>query len=716
MKEVIQIILGKALSDSNKIAAAILDTEMNFIFGNPSMCSRLGYKLNELKKITVFDILRFEDHIRANHAIDRFLKLGIQPEVTWRVVTGYGHSTQITIQASKECVNGKEYIVVIALDNTLKLKTDNSEQNEPVIPELAEEFNHRGSFDVNILTKELRWSKGMYLMLDMEPGEVAPSFNFQKRYLRPIDADFLENAIYDCYETGNEHEQLINVTLNNGTKKYLNIIIARNEFDHDWIHGIVIDQTLTVFNQKRIRQSEQKYRLLTETIPHMIWTSDPDGKPTYINHYGLNFFGVSNDDLMNWNWFDYYHPDESEYLKSRSKEIVADKTTLFHTHRFKRFDDEFIWFQVTIFPDFNSNNEVTSWTGIATDIHQLKIAEEDIQYANERIRALINASPVPIYSIDLAGNVKDLWNPAAERLLGWSRDEVIGKPLPHVASSDRAEFRRIAKLTKEKGQINRILKRRNKKGKLLTLDVTGGALFDENGEVTEIFVTLIDITRSELNKRKLEKSLREKETLLQEVHHRVKNNLSIIVSLIQLQSMNTKDLTDTYNLSEIENRIRSIAMVHELLYKTNDFSNVNLSKYYRKLIKSIIGSSLEGDITVERVLDIQLSAININQAIPLGLLLNEVITNSAKYAFSKDRSDNQLFLAIKEADGYINVIYKDSGPGFDPEKINDKSGIGHQIINALIEQLEATKEINTQDGFSMELRFKPRKKGPSATI
>lgn len=187
----------------------------------------------------------------------------------------------------------------------------------------------------------------------------------------------------------------------------------------------------------------------------------------------------------------------------------------------------------------------------------------------------------------------------------------------------------------------------------------------------------------------------EKETLLKEIHHRVKNNLQIITSLLSLQSLNIKNNAIKELFSNSQHRINSMALIHEMLYQTNNLAEINFQDYLIQLIDSLI-SSFKGDKnTIKIITDIPVIFLNIDTAIPLGLLINEIVTNALKHAFNNHK-DGKFWLSIKNHDP-INYILEigDNGPGI-PDSINIKNlnSLGLKLIERLSKQLNGSIQRN----------------------
>ncbi|MDZ7805644.1 MAG: histidine kinase dimerization/phosphoacceptor domain -containing protein [Gracilimonas sp.] len=336
--------------------------------------------------------------------------------------------------------------------------------------------------------------------------------------------------------------------------------------------------------------------------------------------------------------------------------------------------------------------------------------------ANQKIRALIENSPMAIYSINRKGVITDFWNRAAEKLLGWKREEVLGRFLPHVSEETKAEFQDLMEQREIDGNIkNKEVVRTRKDGKDIYLRLNVGQMVMDSDNEKQMLVTLEDITREKEYQLRLENSLDEKEVLLAEVHHRVKNNLAIITGLIELQKAGIEDEGLNVILRETQNRIYSIASVHELLYNTDSFIQVSFEEYGEKLIERIREMFTSSGQKVEIIDRIETKEININQAIPLGLLMNELITNSFKHAFA-GKEKGTIHIDVTEKDGIIEVEYRDDGAGFVLQKFEESKTLGVTLIKTLIEQLDAKFEIDTANGFRLKLRFQKNEKGSHSNL
>ena len=233
--------------------------------------------------------------------------------------------------------------------------------------------------------------------------------------------------------------------------------------------------------------------------------------------------------------------------------------------------------------------------------------------------------------------------------------------------------------------------------------------FDEVQNLIGFVFLISDITEDKKVEKQIKKSLREKEVLLKEVHHRVKNNLQTIISLLNLQSNRSEDAKIRQSLEKCKQRIFSMAMVHAELYQSDDFSYIDFRSYLNKIIKNMVSSyQLERKIEVD--LQIDDIKLDIDRAIPCGLMLNEMITNAIKYAFPPDRCGKITISMKRIKNKNYELIFQDNGIGL-PEyfDIQKSHSLGMVLINTLTAQLRGKLEINTNHGTIFKIIF-PRRK------
>ena len=217
-------------------------------------------------------------------------------------------------------------------------------------------------------------------------------------------------------------------------------------------------------------------------------------------------------------------------------------------------------------------------------------------------------------------------------------------------------------------------------------------------------ITLSDVTKQKEAELVRESSLKEKELLLGEIHHRVKNNMQIISSLLRLQGgqFTQEDVKEAFN--ESQNRIKTMALVHETLYQSDSFSQIALSLFIQKLINGLLSTFQPhgGPIRLESKLDPV--KLGIDQCIPLGLVLNELVTNSFKHAFPH-KKEGTITVILQKEDHKIILKVKDDGVGLQNRKLEDAPTLGLTLIKGLSEQLDADLHFESNNGLEVEISF-----------
>jgi two-component sensor histidine kinase len=226
---------------------------------------------------------------------------------------------------------------------------------------------------------------------------------------------------------------------------------------------------------------------------------------------------------------------------------------------------------------------------------------------------------------------------------------------------------------------------------------------DEIGHLSETFNMMTENLQKTTGE--LKQSIHEKEILLKEIHHRVKNNMAIVSSLLQLQARNSNDENVNRLFQDSQSRISSMALVHEKLYQTTDITNINLREYVEEFVRHIMSSygKKEGDIGL--LLSINDIKLTIDTMIPIGLILNELVTNSLKYAFEGVERP-EISISFDAHDGQATLIYSDNGSGM-PEHIDfqDSKTLGLQLVNMLTVQLMGTVQLERNDGTRFTIKF-----------
>jgi PAS domain S-box-containing protein len=294
-------------------------------------------------------------------------------------------------------------------------------------------------------------------------------------------------------------------------------------------------------------------------------------------------------------------------------------------------------------------------------------------------------------------------NPATVSLTGIPEESLLASDFTELFHETHRE--RITKLLEVSGDTPQ----RNTEDSPVILNskqVSVNIVPLKNGEHDSVAVILDDITERKLAEDKIKASLREKEVLLKEVHHRVKNNLQVISSLLNLQSRYVKDTEALEMFKESQTRVRSMALIHEKLYQSEDLARIDIAGYIRDLTTSLFHSYGASAATIKVKTDVHDILLDINTAIPCGLIINELVSNSLNHAFPDGRGGKLVIELRSHKDKHCSLIISDNGIGF-PEDIDFRNteSLGMQLVITLVEQLDGTIELDRSKGTEFRIRF-----------
>jgi len=407
------------------------------------------------------------------------------------------------------------------------------------------------------------------------------------------------------------------------------------------------------------------------------------------------------------------HPCVIDLIKEKKEPVVVE-----HLHYDKKNNPASV--EIHGYPIFDGDGKVSRVIEYVFDITSRKKMEEDLNISEQMNRTITSTAKDAIIMVDDDGCIL-FWNPAAEEIFGYTSDEVSGRELHAIMAPEkyREDLLKGMKSFRESGPGN-------VSGKTIELTALrkGGtefpielslSTFQMRGRWHAVGVVR-DITNRKSAEKKMLESLEEKELLLQEIHHRVKNNMQVITSLLDLQLDYITGRQPADIFSDIKNRIRSMSLVHEKLYHSRDLSKVDFHDYVVSLISNLYKFY---DVNPERIrltIGIEDVFFGIDTAIPCGLIVNELITNSLKYAFPDGRAGEielKLF-RVGEGDrgeGIYSMTVRDNGIGIPAElDLKGVKTLGLYLVNTLVEhQLQGSVGLDRIAGTTFAIKFRELK-------
>ena len=341
-------------------------------------------------------------------------------------------------------------------------------------------------------------------------------------------------------------------------------------------------------------------------------------------------------------------------------------------------------------------------------VERRKSKEERLNESNELFHDLTLTSPIGIWRSDLDGNCLYINNRCSE-IIGIPSKNALGKNwLKNIHPKDQEGF---------SSQWNHAVKNSNHfkyECRYITpeeknTEVLGRPIFEKNAPKKALgyIGTIADITNFKTMEENLKKSLLEKEILLKELHHRIKNNLQVVSGLLHLQEENTTDPQLLNILRESQNRVLSMALVHERILESESFSEIDIEKYIYTLVNQLLSIYSSNNLNISIDVQVQIKSFNFDKSIYCGLIINELVSNSLKYAFKANQANQIKILILNTNSGKTKLIVSDNGVGF-PEDfcLEDSESIGLKVVSLLVEsQLEGTVRLDKGDGAKFVIVF-----------
>jgi len=348
-----------------------------------------------------------------------------------------------------------------------------------------------------------------------------------------------------------------------------------------------------------------------------------------------------------------------------------------------------------------------SFSSVEKINRQLKESQRAYKKLSDYQSAIIASSPVAIFDTDEEGRVLSIWNDSAVRIFGCDKEEVLGEPFFQCLAVKEDYFTTIERcLCSGVAPSGVEIDATTRAGEEKSFNISCSHFNEENGNNGGILWVIMDVTTRKRAQRRIEASLKEKEILLQEINHRVYNNLQTISSILSLQQEYAKHPEAVEQISESKNRILSLAMVHEELYQNlrDQGDGIEIGSYIHKLAQAVFLHYRADTSGISMYTSLEPCVLPLEKAVPLGLLVRELISNALRHAFtSVSNGVVRIVLSIEYEEFSLTIA--DNGNGLD-EKI-DLSGtksLGFSLIDSLIRQLEYSIEVRREGGTSFIIR------------
>jgi len=527
-----------------------------------------------------------------------------------------------------------------------------------------------------------------------------------------------------------------------GDIRYVNINADIVDYYGEQAVVVVInDITERKMYERALEENEERYKKLVKSLPDIVFV-EADGNIIYTNNIVTKITGFQIYEVLNRPLSDFLKEGEKiELKKNILKKEVYKKTSEFIeakllTKSGKERDVELRTTPIT-YNEKPANlivlTDITERKKIETDLLKIydkiefrvnertrdmlimiksleneiktrKEVEQELRNSENRLKKVLETGPFLLFAVD-TNQIITLAEGNAFSKFNIITVDIVGKKIDTV-------FKKYYKVSES---IQKALKGENVHINMpvgeYVMECWFSPILDEKNNIIGVTGVALDITERIEAEEKIVNSLKEKEILIKEIHHRVKNNLQIIYSLLNLQSNISQNPESISVINNAKNRVRSMVLIHEKLYQSENIANINFTEYITELVNNLINSYQHNDKKINVKFDIKNNVhIDIDEAIPCGLIINEIVTNSLKYAFV-NRKEGTIYIKfdfkeMKSGKIKYNLIIRDNGIGL-PENIDTSKSLGMQLISSLSEQLQGEYKFNNikSGGVEFSLRF-----------
>jgi len=461
--------------------------------------------------------------------------------------------------------------------------------------------------------------------------------------------------------------------------------------------------------EEALRGGEEKFRTLTENVNLGVFrnTPGPEGRFLEANPAMLQMLGFADKrDLLS-------IPVSALYVQvsdqeSFNRQLIKGGYVKNALLRLKKRGGSPFAASVSAVAVRDEKGAVKYFDGVIEDITDRQAAEDALRRSEMIHRHLFEQSNDPVLLIGLHGRLIGA-NQRAADMLGYSKEQLIGFHFRDtIASSEQPNAEdKFKALIEGKSVPLYVRKARRRDGTEFPVEINVSLVRDPNGIPLFIQSIVRDISERVKTEEAIRSALREKETLLREVHHRVKNNMQIIVSLLRLQSHQIKEdaLREMFRISQA--RIQSMALIHEKLYQSRDLAGIDFGAYVEVLAAYLRSSAGSDASRVGIEIHIHGVSLDINRAIPCGLIINELVTNALKYAFHLPGTAARIRIAMSRMkNGRFSLTISDNGVGL-PESVSleKPETLGLQIVADLVRQLDGRLAVDRAGGTTFRIEF-----------
>ncbi len=684
----------KSLCEYSPDAMLLSDFDGKLIDCNQKTTDLLGYTKQEIQGMNLSKLITPDQIQKIKHLV---FENSSTSQISLEVETKAGSTMEVDVNVAKTIQNGRTYFLSAIRDGSEKNKA------EKTILEKSEQLNafleaSMEGFWVVDLMGNLKLVNNTYCAMSGFSREELLKLNIRDLEVLESNDEIHDHILRivkqgsDVFETKHKRKDgsVYDVAMS------VSFISSRNE-----ISGFARDITAYKHSKQKLIEASERFRLaeMAGNMGAWEWKMKTDEAVWSENLYRILEYEKDEIEMTGTFLLNTVHPEDRDAYDKVMESAIRERKDFQHAFRIVKKGGDISWVTEDAIIFYDSAGTPERMVGMTRIIDETKNTEMELKLMEKAFHNSLTG-----LAITKANGAITNVNDAFAKMWGYnSKEEIMDMHSSDFWITKNHVNDIIKELKNEETWAGEKIAMRND-GSCFSCWISANYLLDEKGEVSHMIGSFWDITPQKEYEKEMQNSIAEKDVLLKEVQHRVKNNLQIISSLIYLQSLQIKDkaMEEFFTLSL--NRIKSMALVHEYLYQTKNFNKINFKLYITEL--AYLTKETYNGKTIEINVDInEGDTIPFNQAIYCGLLVNELLSNAFKHAF-KAKESGQVIIGFKKHQAWNTLIVADNGIGMtDLGEIKKGTTLGYRIIEELTDQLKGNIDLKNTKGTRVEIHF-----------
>jgi len=562
----------------------------------------------------------------------------------------------------------------------------------------AQRIANVGGWELDVQTGDTVWTDQVYAIHELPLGTPTNKIEGISFY-HPDDQSIITTALNQTIEqqvSFDVQSRFITAKGNHRWVRAAGYPIVQNE-QVTRIIGTFQDITAQKLLEERLRKSEQQLYSTLASMDDFVFVLDAEGAFQEAYSASLNDFYVPETMFLGKTYTEVLPPHVVSQLDNVIDQAKRATKTVFSLEY--QLDEQGVtkWYNAKATARFDKYSHYEGLTMVVRDITERKQAEQALEQSEAKFRSFVENANDVIFTLNPQGEFVYI-SPMWKDVKGFSAEGLLGTsfvPLIHPEDINHA-FAAITTIITSKTAFNNLVYRsKHGDGTWHWFSTNGAPIVDKDGNVLEILATTRDITNDKTAEqamqatlKRLEQALANNTLLMKEVHHRVKNNLAVIASLLSLQAHELQDASAKAALRESRERVTAMAEIHELMYRHDNTKSIVFDEYLRALTSRMERSFSYKKQKVRFVLETIPLELPFDHAIPLALIVNELLTNATKYAFPQDHPDACVYISLATHENQLTLTVADNGVGLADDKVLETSdSLGMTVIHSLTDQL-----------------------------